>query len=168
MEKVADSVLFPCMDAASGCNVTLPHTNLTKHKELCEFQPCSCPVPRTSCRWQGSLDALVPHLMQHVHHHTAGSSSTFILSSAAPVNTRTPPSVCHTHAPPTPPAAVKHCSSSSFSTFSTFKSPLFFSEHIFALSGPPYITLHFPASQSTLPSTCHMTPLSLPMLYSCF
>lgn len=98
----------------------------------------------------------------------SGSSSTFILSSAASIITRTPPSVRHTSAPPTPPAAVKHCSSSSFSTFSTFKSLLFFSEHIFALSGPPSITLHFPASQSTLPSTCHMTPLSLLMLYSCF
>uniref|UniRef100_A0A3P8QZR4 Uncharacterized protein n=1 Tax=Astatotilapia calliptera TaxID=8154 RepID=A0A3P8QZR4_ASTCA len=46
--KKADSVLFPCMYAASGCSVTLPQTHKT----------------RTSCGWQGSLKGVVPHLMQ--------------------------------------------------------------------------------------------------------
>lgn len=66
MEKVANSVLFPCKYASSGCEVTLPHTEKTEHEELCEFRPYSCPCPGASCKWQGSLDAVMPHLM-HQH-----------------------------------------------------------------------------------------------------
>lgn len=66
MEKVANSVLFPCKYASSGCEVTLPHTDKTEHEELCEFRPYSCPCPGASCKWQGSLDAVMPHLM-HQH-----------------------------------------------------------------------------------------------------
>lgn len=66
MEKVANSVLFPCKYASSGCEITLPHTDKTEHEELCEFRPYSCPCPGASCKWQGSLDAVMPHLM-HQH-----------------------------------------------------------------------------------------------------
>ena len=66
MEKVANSVLFPCKYASSGCEVTLPHTDKAEHEELCEFRPYSCPCPGASCKWQGSLDAVMPHLM-HQH-----------------------------------------------------------------------------------------------------
>ncbi|KAK7891920.1 hypothetical protein WMY93_023883 [Mugilogobius chulae] len=57
---------FPCKYASSGCEVTLPHTDKTEHEELCEFRPYSCPCPGASCKWQGSLDAVMPHLM-HQH-----------------------------------------------------------------------------------------------------
>ncbi|CAK6956310.1 E3 ubiquitin-protein ligase Siah1-like [Scomber scombrus] len=63
-EKVANSVLFPCKYASSGCEVTLPQTDKREHEELCDFRPYSCPYPATSCRWQGSLDAVMPHLVQ--------------------------------------------------------------------------------------------------------
>nr|XP_012308285.1 LOW QUALITY PROTEIN: E3 ubiquitin-protein ligase SIAH1-like [Aotus nancymaae] len=66
MEKVANSVPFPCKYAASGCEITLPHTEKAEHEELCEFRPHSCPCPCVSCKWQGSLDAVMPHLM-HQH-----------------------------------------------------------------------------------------------------
>ncbi|XP_061078777.1 E3 ubiquitin-protein ligase Siah1-like isoform X2 [Conger conger] len=66
MEKVANSVLFPCKYASSGCEVTLPHTEKAEHEELCEFRPYSCPCPGASCKWQGSLDAVMPHLL-HQH-----------------------------------------------------------------------------------------------------
>ncbi|KAF3817857.1 hypothetical protein GH733_013144, partial [Mirounga leonina] len=66
MEKVANSVLFPCKYASSGCEITLPHTEKADHEELCEFRPYSCPCPGASCKWQGSLDAVMPHLM-HQH-----------------------------------------------------------------------------------------------------
>lgn len=66
MEKVANSVLFPCKYASSGCEITLPHTEKAEHEELCEFRPYSCPCPGASCKWQGSLDAVMPHLM-HQH-----------------------------------------------------------------------------------------------------
>ncbi|XP_076205378.1 E3 ubiquitin-protein ligase SIAH1 isoform X3 [Aptenodytes patagonicus] len=35
MEKVANSVLFPCKYASSGCEITLPHTEKAEHEELC-------------------------------------------------------------------------------------------------------------------------------------
>lgn len=82
MEKVANSVLFPCKYASSGCEVTLPHTDKTEHEELCEFRPYSCPCPGASCKWQGSLDAVMPHLMhQHKSITTLQVSNRLPLSS---------------------------------------------------------------------------------------
>ncbi|KAB0338073.1 hypothetical protein FD755_025361, partial [Muntiacus reevesi] len=66
MDKVANSVLFPCTYASSGCELTLPYTEKADHEELCEFRPCSCPFPGVAYKWQGSLDAVMPHLM-HDH-----------------------------------------------------------------------------------------------------
>ncbi|XP_053435033.1 E3 ubiquitin-protein ligase SIAH1-like [Nycticebus coucang] len=66
MEKVASSVLFPCKYASFGCGITLPPMEKADHEELCEFRPYSCPYPGVSCKWQGPLDAVVPHLM-HKH-----------------------------------------------------------------------------------------------------
>jgi len=65
MEKVANLVLFPCKYTSSGCGKTMPPTEKADHEEHCEFRPCRCPCPGTSCGWQGSMDAVVPHLMQH-------------------------------------------------------------------------------------------------------
>ena len=65
MEKLANSVRFPCKYASSGCEVTMPPTEKADHEEHCEFRPCRCPCPGISCGWQGSMDAVVPHLMQH-------------------------------------------------------------------------------------------------------
>ncbi|XP_044217706.1 E3 ubiquitin-protein ligase Siah1-like [Thunnus albacares] len=65
-EKVANSVLLPCKNTSSGCEVTLPHTDKTEHEELCDFRQYPCPCPRAFCSWQGSLDTVLPHLMdQH-------------------------------------------------------------------------------------------------------
>ncbi|XP_027970895.1 E3 ubiquitin-protein ligase SIAH1-like [Eumetopias jubatus] len=66
MEKVANSVLFPCKYASCGCEITLPHAKKADHEELCEFRPYLCPCPGDFCKWQGSLDAVMPHLM-HEH-----------------------------------------------------------------------------------------------------
>ncbi|EHB02693.1 E3 ubiquitin-protein ligase SIAH1 [Heterocephalus glaber] len=66
MEKVANSVLFSCKYASSGCEITLPHTQKADHEDLCEFRPYSCPCPSASWKWQGSLDAVMPHMIsQH-------------------------------------------------------------------------------------------------------
>ncbi|CAI9180798.1 unnamed protein product [Rangifer tarandus platyrhynchus] len=64
MEKVAVSVLFPCKYATFGCEITMPPTEKADHEKHCEFRPCCCPCPGTSCGWQGSVNAVVPHLMQ--------------------------------------------------------------------------------------------------------
>ena len=54
---------FPCKYANSGCDVTLRYLQKPIHEETCEFRPYSCPCPGASCKWQGSLDQVMPHLM---------------------------------------------------------------------------------------------------------
>ncbi|XP_054720692.1 E3 ubiquitin-protein ligase SIAH1-like [Uloborus diversus] len=66
MEKVATTVFFPCKYSAAGCKQQLMHTEKTDHEELCEFRPYSCPCPGAQCKWFGSLDQVMPHLM-HSH-----------------------------------------------------------------------------------------------------
>jgi E3 ubiquitin-protein ligase SIAH1 len=63
MEKVARTVMFPCKYSPSGCAVSLLHTEKGEHEKTCEFQPYSCPWPVASCKWQGSLEQVMPHLM---------------------------------------------------------------------------------------------------------
>jgi len=64
MEKVASTVMFPCRYQSSGCSLSLLHTDKTDHEETCEFRPYSCPCPGASCKWQGSLEQVMQHLMQ--------------------------------------------------------------------------------------------------------
>ena len=66
MEKVASTVLFPCKFSTSGCQVTMLHTDKGDHEEACEYRPYSCPCPGASCKWQGALEQVMPHLLnQH-------------------------------------------------------------------------------------------------------
>lgn len=64
LEKIANTVLFPCKYSSSGCPMTMLHTEKVDHEELCEFRPYCCPCPGASCKWQGSLEAVMPHLMK--------------------------------------------------------------------------------------------------------
>ena len=66
MEKVASTIMFPCRYNSGGCAVSLPFSEKTEHEESCEFRPYTCPCPGASCKWQGALDAVMPHLM-HTH-----------------------------------------------------------------------------------------------------
>lgn len=66
MEKVASTLPFPCKYATAGCLLSLHHTEKPEHEEVCEFRPYTCPCPGASCKWQGSLEAVMPHLM-HAH-----------------------------------------------------------------------------------------------------
>jgi len=63
MEKVASTVVFPCKYSANGCGALLLHTEKTDHEEACECRPYFCPCPGTNCKWQGSLDQVMPHLL---------------------------------------------------------------------------------------------------------
>jgi len=46
--------------------MTLLHTDKTDHEDVCEYRPYCCPCPGASCKWQGSLDAVMMHLLsQH-------------------------------------------------------------------------------------------------------
>ncbi|KAM9451028.1 E3 ubiquitin-protein ligase Siah2 [Clarias gariepinus] len=66
MEKVASTLPFPCKYASAGCMLSLHHSEKPEHEEVCEFRPYTCPCPGASCKWQGSLEAVMPHLM-HAH-----------------------------------------------------------------------------------------------------
>ncbi|XP_043279988.1 E3 ubiquitin-protein ligase Siah1 isoform X1 [Venturia canescens] len=63
MEKVASNVMFPCKYSTSGCTVTMVHIDKPDHEDACEFRPYSCPCPGVSCKWQGSLEEVMPHLV---------------------------------------------------------------------------------------------------------
>ncbi|XP_032612060.1 E3 ubiquitin-protein ligase SIAH1B-like [Hylobates moloch] len=62
MEKVANFVLFPCRYACLGCEITLAHAEKVGHEDVCQFRLYSCPCPGTLCKWQGTVDAIMPHL----------------------------------------------------------------------------------------------------------
>ncbi|XP_060566537.1 E3 ubiquitin-protein ligase SIAH1A-like [Ruditapes philippinarum] len=63
MEKVAATVNFPCKYANNGCQTTLLHSEKPEHEETCEYRPYCCPCPGASCKWQGGLEQVMPHLM---------------------------------------------------------------------------------------------------------
>eukprot|EP00061_Rhincodon_typus_P010644 g35107.t1 len=52
--------------ASTGCLLTLHHTEKPDHEDTCEYRPYSCPCPGASCKWQGSLEQVMSHLV-HVH-----------------------------------------------------------------------------------------------------
>ncbi|CAB3409450.1 unnamed protein product [Caenorhabditis bovis] len=62
LEKIANTVRFPCKFSNSGCNLNFHHYDKVEHEELCEFRPYSCPCPGASCKWQGSLSEVMDHL----------------------------------------------------------------------------------------------------------
>ncbi|XP_069476471.1 E3 ubiquitin-protein ligase SIAH2 [Ambystoma mexicanum] len=66
MEKVATSVYFPCKYASTGCSLTVHHSEKPEHEDTCEYRPYACPCPGASCKWQGSLEAVMSHLV-HAH-----------------------------------------------------------------------------------------------------
>lgn len=57
---------LPLQYASAGCLLSLHHSEKPEHEEVCEFRPYTCPCPGASCKWQGSLEAVMPHLM-HAH-----------------------------------------------------------------------------------------------------
>ncbi|XP_021955411.1 E3 ubiquitin-protein ligase SIAH1 [Folsomia candida] len=66
MEKVAGTVLFPCKYSSNGCGSLLLHTEKPDHEDACEHRPYFCPCPGTNCKWQGTLEQVMPHLLiQH-------------------------------------------------------------------------------------------------------
>jgi hypothetical protein len=62
MEKVADTILFPCKYQTNGCLLNLVHKHKLEHEDCCDFRPYMCPCPGASCKWQGSLDNVMQHL----------------------------------------------------------------------------------------------------------
>jgi len=79
MEKVASNVMFPCKYSTSGCTVSLVHTEKADHEDACEFRPYSCPCPGASCKWQGSLEQVMPHLIMSHKSITTLQGNKFML-----------------------------------------------------------------------------------------
>ena len=63
MEKVAETVKFPCKYGSNGCTMRLLHTEKRIHETSCERRPYACPCPGTSCKWEGPLDDVLNHLL---------------------------------------------------------------------------------------------------------
>ncbi|CAI5449504.1 unnamed protein product [Caenorhabditis angaria] len=66
LEKIANTVRFPCKFSNSGCALNFHHYEKVEHEELCEYRPYSCPCPGASCKWQGGLPDVMDHL-KRVH-----------------------------------------------------------------------------------------------------
>jgi E3 ubiquitin-protein ligase SIAH1 len=64
MEKLANSLQFPCKYFSNGCMQHMAHDKKHEHEDACEFRPFQCPCPGASCKWQGLLDQVMPHLIQ--------------------------------------------------------------------------------------------------------
>jgi len=64
MEKLANSVQFPCKYTTNGCKEMMSHDKKYEHEDQCELRPYNCPCPGASCKWQGGLDQVMQHLMQ--------------------------------------------------------------------------------------------------------
>ncbi|KAI6202101.1 E3 ubiquitin-protein ligase [Aphelenchoides besseyi] len=62
MDKIASTLMFPCK--YTGCLEVFSHLTKADHEEHCDFRPYSCPCPGASCKWQGSLNDVMPHLFK--------------------------------------------------------------------------------------------------------
>ncbi|PIO69274.1 seven in absentia protein, partial [Teladorsagia circumcincta] len=62
LEKIANTVRFPCKFASSGCPLFFYHFDKVEHEETCECRPYSCPCPGAACKWQGALNDVMDHL----------------------------------------------------------------------------------------------------------
>ncbi|KAI1725969.1 seven in absentia protein family domain-containing protein [Ditylenchus destructor] len=64
MEKIANTMLFPCKFSHSGCTQHFLHNDKVEHEETCEYRPYSCPCPGSTCKWLGNLSDVMGHLMK--------------------------------------------------------------------------------------------------------
>ncbi|KAG7161122.1 E3 ubiquitin-protein ligase Siah1-like [Homarus americanus] len=52
-----------CRPKLTCCPTCRGPLDKTEHEDTCEFRPYLCPCPGASCKWQGSLEQVMPHLM---------------------------------------------------------------------------------------------------------
>lgn len=82
MEKIAESLSFPCTHQSRGCTALLRYVDKVIHEAVCDFQPYPCPCPRNTCTWQGSWNEIITHVSEH--HKTIplsqGQETVFVIS----------------------------------------------------------------------------------------
>lgn len=62
LEKVAESLEFPCKYYSLGCPEIFPYYSKLKHEALCDFRPYNCPYAGSDCSTVGDIPLLVSHL----------------------------------------------------------------------------------------------------------
>lgn len=62
LEKMAESLEFPCRHQSTGCTEMLPYYDKQKHEGLCRFRPYGCPYACSECSISGDIPSLVAHL----------------------------------------------------------------------------------------------------------
>jgi len=73
MEKMAaTSIFFPCKYAENGCRDVYLYANKAKHEDECKFRRYKCPYVGKGCKFQGSLDKVLPHV--ELFHKSIGNT----------------------------------------------------------------------------------------------
>ncbi|CAH1447808.1 unnamed protein product [Lactuca virosa] len=62
LEKVAESLEFPCKYSLNGCPGIFPYYSKLKHESMCNYRPYSCPYAGSECSMVGEIPFLVSHL----------------------------------------------------------------------------------------------------------
>ncbi|KAL3570553.1 hypothetical protein D5086_027802 [Populus alba] len=62
LEKVAESLEFPCKFYNLGCPEIFPYYCKLKHEAICNFRPYNCPYAGSECSVVGDIPFLVAHL----------------------------------------------------------------------------------------------------------
>lgn len=62
LEKVAESLDFPCTYNHLGCPDIFPYYSKLKHEQNCLFRPYNCPYAGSECSVTGDISSLVAHL----------------------------------------------------------------------------------------------------------
>lgn len=59
MERVVESIVVPCSNAAHGCTAMMAYGEKAEHEEVCPHAPCFC--PEQGCGFAGTTEALLNH-----------------------------------------------------------------------------------------------------------
>lgn len=62
LEKIAESLEFPCKYQTLGCHDIFPYYSKLKHEQHCRCRPYSCPYTGSECSITGDIPTLVSHL----------------------------------------------------------------------------------------------------------
>ncbi|KAL3841189.1 hypothetical protein ACJIZ3_025780 [Penstemon smallii] len=64
LEKVVESLEFPCRYQSLGCHDLFPYYGKLKHEKYCSFRPYNCPYASSECSVTGDIPFLVAHLKE--------------------------------------------------------------------------------------------------------
>ncbi|GER48077.1 E3 ubiquitin-protein ligase, partial [Striga asiatica] len=77
LEKVLESLTFPCKNSSNGCTESLTHIDRLSHEDTCEFTPFPCPFP--GCKFSHKYTRLYTHFtLEHSHYSQTFSFGTSI------------------------------------------------------------------------------------------